>query len=174
MCIETFSNLLGFESSVNLLHWILQLPNIEPRRQKLINLLRFQSSSSKNTSLKEYVTRMKPSQSHIFWLAGDTDEVENSPFVKELIGRGLEVLYMFEAVDEYTISTLPDFNGKMFQNIAEPNLSHDAMTKQFEPFNKWLIDVGLKRHIAKSVISNRLENSSYPLVVNSFEHSGEF
>lgn len=189
MFIETFTNLIGMESSVNSLYWILQLLHTEPRRQKLLTLLRFHSSSSeKMISLKGYVSRMKPSQSHIFFIAGaNSDEVQNLPSVEHLVARGYEILYLFEAVDELddcSISLLPEFNGKKFQNIAEDEFQMDtsdddqveleAMTKQFEPLTKWFNDVGLKGYITQAVVSLRLQNSSSALVANDFGCSGKF
>lgn len=42
-------------------------------------------------------------------------EVTESPFVERLLKKGYEVLYLIEAVDEYAISALPEFEGKKFQ-----------------------------------------------------------
>lgn len=35
------------------------------------------------------------------------------------MSRGYEVLYLTEAVDEYCLSSLPEYDGKKFQNIAK-------------------------------------------------------
>lgn len=171
------------EYSTNIKLGLMEDPS---NRSRLSKLLRFHSSASKNmTSLEGYVSRMKPSQSHIFWLAGSNrDEVENSPFVERLLARGYEVLYMVEAVDEYSISSLPEFDGKKFQNIAKEGFTLDssddakakleAMTKQFEPLTKWLNDVALKGRITKAVISERLRKSPCALVANVFGWTGKF
>merc|ERR1712096_381477 len=47
---------------------------------------------------------------------------EKSPFVERLIKKGYEVLFLTEAVDEYAISALPEFEGKKFQNVAKKGL----------------------------------------------------
>ena len=74
---------------------------------------RFISSSGKLTSLQDYVSRMKDKQETIFYMAGSTkEEVEQSPFVERLLKKGYEVLYLTEAVDEYAISALPEFEGE--------------------------------------------------------------
>lgn len=169
------------EYSTNIKLGLMEDPS---NRSRLGKLLRFHSSASKNmTSLEEYVARMKPKQSHIFWLAGASrDEVENSPFVERLIARGYEVLYMIEAVDEYAISSLPEFDGKKFQNIAKEGFTLDssddakakleALTKKFEPLTKWLSDVALKNRITKATISERLRKSPCALVANVFGWTG--
>ena len=54
------------------------------------------------------------------------EEVENSPFVERLLKKGFEVLYLTEAVDEYAISALPEFEGKKFQNVAKEGFSIDG------------------------------------------------
>jgi heat shock protein beta len=58
------------------------------------------------------VSRMKDKQETIFYMAGSSkEEVEQSPFVERLLKKGYEVLYLTEAVDEYAISALPEFEG---------------------------------------------------------------
>lgn len=153
-------------------------------RSRLGKLLRFQSSASKNlTSLDEYVERMKPKQTHIYWLAGaNRAEVESSPFIERLLARGYEVLYMVEPVDEYAISSLPEFDGKKFQNIAkegftledsdEAKAKFEELKKSFESLTKWLNDVALKDRISKAVISERLRQSPCALVANMFGWTG--
>lgn len=46
-------------------------------------------------------------------------QVEKSPFAERLVKSGYEVLYLTEAVDEYCLSSLPEYEGKKFQNIAK-------------------------------------------------------
>lgn len=153
-------------------------------RSRLAKLLRFHSSNGKDlTSLEEYVARMKSKQEHIYWLAGSSRaEVEKSPFVERLLARGYEVLYLVEAVDEYSIASLPEFDGKKFQNVAKEgfqlNESEDSknkfeeLKKEFEPLTKWLNDVALKDRITKSQLSERLSNSPCALVAGMFGWTG--
>lgn len=155
-------------------------------RSRLGKLLRFYSSAGENmTSLDEYVERMKPKQTHVYWLAGASRaEVESSPFVERLIARGYEVLYMIEAVDEYAISSLPEFNGKKFQNIAKEGFTIDdsenakakleEQKKSYEPLTKWLNEEALKDRITKAVVSERLKKSPCALIANMFGWTGKF
>ena len=96
-------------------------------RNRLAKLLRFESSSTeadKRTSLTEYTERMKEGQEHIYYIAGASkDEVTASPFVERLLKKGYEVLYLTEAIDEYAVNALPEFDGKKFQNVAKEGLT---------------------------------------------------
>merc|ERR1712045_315406 len=139
-------------------------------RTRLAKLLRFASSAGSLTSLAEYVERMKDKQESIFYIAGGSkEEVEKSPFVGRLIKKGYEVLYLTEAVDEYAISALPEFEGKKFQNVAKERFNIDgdtdaakerraALDEKFDPLMKWLGEDALKDHILNAKVSERLEN----------------
>ncbi len=155
-------------------------------RVRLAKLLRFKTSSQpqdKFTSLSDYVKRMKEKQEHIYYIAGTSwDEVSTSPFVERLLKKGFEVLYLTDAVDEYTISALPEFEGKKFQNVAKDGLKltdnerakekQEALEKEFEPLTKWLSEDLLKDKIAKAAISQRLHDSPCALVASQFGWTG--
>jgi len=153
-------------------------------RTRLAKLLRFTSSNGKLTSLAEYVERMKDKQESIFYMAGASkEEVEKSPFVERLLKKGYEILYLTEAVDEYAISALPEFEGKKFQNVAKEGFSIDgdtdaakarkeAITEKFEPLTKWLGEDSLKDHILRAEVSERLTDSPCALITSKFGWTG--
>lgn len=78
--------------------------------------------------------------------------------MERLLKKGFEVLYLTEAVDEYCISALPEFDGKKFQNVAKEGFTitegdkakekFESVKKQFEPLTKWLGDEALKDHVS--------------------------
>lgn len=81
--------------------------------------------------------------------------MEKSPFVERLLRKGYEILYLIEAVDEYALSSLPEFEGKKFQNIAKEGLSltqnkekFEELEKEFEPLTKWLSETALKDKVS--------------------------
>ncbi|XP_008559868.1 endoplasmin [Microplitis demolitor] len=152
-------------------------------RARLSKLLQFKSSAMSNlTTLNDYVSRMKPNQKAIYYIAGASeDEVKKSPFVERLIKKGYEVLYLTEAVDEHVISALPSFDGKKFQNVAKEGFTLDDSKKAqermeelkstFEPLTKWLGDV-LSEYINKAQVSERLTDSPCALVASMFGWTG--
>lgn len=168
------------EYSTNIKLGVIEDPQ---NRARLSKLLQFHSSTQKGTtSLADYVSRMKPKQQHIYYIAGASEaEVEKSPFVERLNKKGYEVLYLTEPVDEYTISALPDFDGKKFQNVAKEGFQLDEGEKakeiqeqlqtSFEPLLKWLNDI-LKDHISKAQVSERLTDSPCALVASMFGWTG--
>jgi len=153
-------------------------------RTRLAKLLRFISSSGGLTSLAEYVERMKDKQENIFYVAGgSTEEVSKSPFVERLLKKGYEVLYLTEAVDEYAISSLPEFEGKKFQNVAKEGFNidgetdaakqrRDAAKEKFEPLLKWLGEDTLKDHILRAEVSERLVDTPCALITSKFGWTG--
>jgi len=152
-------------------------------RARLSKMLQFHSSTQKEMiSLPEYVSRMKPNQQHIYYIAGASEEeVKKSPFVERLEKKGYEVLYLIEAVDEYAISALPEFDGKKFQNVAKEGFTLDEgerakermeqLKTTFEPLVKWLNDI-LKDYINKAQVSERLTDSPCALVASMFGWTG--
>ncbi|BFZ10659.1 hypothetical protein BsWGS_13698 [Bradybaena similaris] len=154
-------------------------------RTRLAKLLKFYSSNSDTdaTFLADYVERMKDKQEAIYFIAGTSrEEVENSPFVERLLKKGYEVLFLVEPVDEYCIQSLPEFEGKKFQNIAKEGLNIDtsqkarerkeALEKDFKPLTDWLKDKGLKDKIEKATVSERLVDSPCALVASQYGWSG--
>merc|ERR1719153_2131749 len=114
---------------------------------------------------------------------GSVEEVEKSPFVERLLKKGYEILYLTEAVDEYAISALPEFEGKKFQNVAKEGFSIDgdtdaakarkeAITEKFEPLTKWLGEDSLKDHILRAEVSERLTDSPCALITSKFGWTG--
>ena len=107
-------------------------------RTRLVKLMRFTSSSEKDK------------QEAIYYIAGGSKEqFTSSPFVERLLKKG------YEAVDEYAISSLSEFEGKKFQNVAKERFNLDgdteatkkrreAVKEKFDSLTKWLGGDALK------------------------------
>ncbi len=88
-------------------------------KDQLTKLLRFESSlteKGKFTSLAEYVTRMGSEQKEIYYLVGpNRGSIEAGPYLEGFKARNLEVLFCYEAVDEYVMNNVREFDGKKIQ-----------------------------------------------------------
>lgn len=147
---------------------------------KIAELLRYHSTKSGDemTSLKDYVTRMKDSQSDIYYITGESKKaVENSPFLERLKKKGYEVLYMVDAIDEYAVGQLKEFGGKKLVSATKEGLkleeSEDEKKKKeeqkqkFEGLCKVIKDV-LGDKVEKVIVSDRVVDSPCCLVTGEY------
>jgi len=85
-------------------------------KEQLTKLLRFESSltdKGKMTSLTDYVSRMQSEQKEIYYLiAPNREAIESGPYLEAFKARNLEVLFCYEAVDEYVMNNVREFDGK--------------------------------------------------------------
>ena len=106
----------------------------------LKDLLLFTSSAEeKLVSLSEYIGRMKEDQKSIYYAAGESvAAMKVLPQVEAVIGRGFEVLFLTEEVDEFALKMLHDYDGKEFANVCadDVDLSTDAEKELLETENK--------------------------------------
>ena len=92
---------------------------------KLKDLLLFPSSNEANalTTLKEYVGRMKDEQKSIYYATGkDRATIERLPQMELLREKNIEVLYLTDNVDEFTLEALREYEGKKFHSISRGDL----------------------------------------------------
>jgi heat shock protein beta len=148
-------------------------------RTRLAKLLRFQTSLSKDKhiSLSEYIERMKSKQEHIYFVAAmSIDEAEKSPFVERILKKGYEVLYLTDPVDQYCMQSIPEFEGKKFQNLAKDGLildekQNEQLEKTYTPLLVWLKEK-LKDKISDAKISNRLVQTPMALIASQYGYDG--
>nr|ACN36206.1 unknown [Zea mays] len=149
-------------------------------RTKIAELLRYHSTKSGDelTSLKDYVTRMKEGQNDIFYITGESKKaVENSPFLEKLKKRGYEVLFMVDAIDEYSIGQLKEFEGKKLVSATKEGLKLDEsedekkrkeeLKEKFEGLCKVIKEV-LGDKVEKVVVSDRVVDSPCCLVTGEY------
>jgi molecular chaperone HtpG len=149
-------------------------------RQKLSDLLRFNSSKSSLdlTSLKDYVTRMKEKQKDIFYITGESKKaVESSPCVEVLKKKGFEVLYMVDAIDEYAVGQLKEYEGHKMVCITKEGLKlectedeaklKEELKAKFDPLCATMKDI-LGDRVEKVIISERLTSSPCVLVTADY------
>lgn len=101
-------------------------------KDALKDLLLFQTSrDGKFSTLAEYVERMPESQKQIYVAAGgDASAIERLPQMEVLRERGLEVIYLTDPVDEFTIEALHEYAEKHFQSITREDFELDDAESQ--------------------------------------------
>lgn len=103
---------------------------------KLKDLLLFPSSNEDHalTTLKEYIGRMRDEQKSIYYATGkDRATIERLPQMELLREKNIEVLYLTDNVDEFTLEALREYEGKKFHSISRGDLDLgdiDAEKKQ--------------------------------------------
>merc|ERR1712235_187881 len=149
-------------------------------RKKLSELLRYHSSSSgeEQTSLKDYVGRMKENQKQIYYITGESREtVSNSAFVERVKKRGFEVLYMTEPIDEYVVQQLKEYDGKSLVSVTKEGLElpededekkrREELKTLFEGLCKIILEI-LDKRVEKVIVSSRLVTSPCCIVTSQY------
>jgi len=123
-------------------------------RQELVKLLRFESSkagSGELVSLADYLERMPEGQTAIYYVNGPTREViEAGPYLEVFRDKDYEVLYTHEAVDDYVLNMLGEYEGKKLVSADGADLDlngNEAREKevlaadQVQAFTSWLKEI---------------------------------
>ncbi len=135
-------------------------------KDKLKDLLIFKSSfEGKYSTLKEYVERMKEEQKEIYYVAGENEKIlESLPKVKFLRDKGFEIIYLVDRIDEFTLKTLNDYEGKIFKSINDSDFSalEDEKEKEnresLEKENKSLLEK-IKESLGEKIQEVKLNSS---------------
>ena len=93
------------------------------RREKLLALSRFTTTSGDNRTLKQYAADLKPNQTEIYFLAGDSIErLKGNPKLESAAARGIEVLLLTDPVDAFWTSAPLDFEGKPLKSLSQGDI----------------------------------------------------
>jgi molecular chaperone HtpG len=139
-------------------------------KDQLVKLLRFESSlteKGKTTSLAEYVSRMGSEQKDIYYLTGpNRAAIEAGPYLEGFKARNLEVLFCYEAVDEYVMNNVREFDGKKLTAADHADVKLSDLPKpegglkedEVATLTKWLKDT-LGERVSEVKPSDRLVDS---------------
>jgi molecular chaperone HtpG len=150
-------------------------------RERIAKLLRFASTkgegADQRVSLDDYVARMQPGQDAIWYVTADSYRAASgSPQLEAFRARGIEVLLMFDRVDEWIMGQFSEYEGKSFRNVAKGELPLDeadkqkqeAVAKEAEPLVKKLKDL-LGDRVGDVRVSARLTDSPSCLALSDYE-----
>ncbi len=143
-------------------------------REAILEISSFASTHDpeKPTSLRDYVSRMKEGQEHIYFMTGESrSAIENSPHMEAFRAKGFEVLVLTDPIDEMWVDSVPGFDGKQFQSIAKgqvdleseedkkaTEVAREQQNKDFESLLTWM-GTALGETVKEVRLSSRLTTS---------------
>jgi molecular chaperone HtpG len=150
------------------------------RREKLLALSRFTTTAGEKRTLKQYVSELKPNQTEIYFLVGDSIErLKSNPKLESAAARGIEVLLLTDPVDAFWTSAPLDFEGKPLKSLSQGDvdfglvpLLDDGKKQETKPdADEAMIIAVIKSNLGDRVsdvrASQRLTSSASCLVAGS-------
>lgn len=151
------------------------------RREKLLALSRFTTTSGEKRSLKQVIADFKPNQTEIYYLVGDSIErLKSNPRLEAATARGIEVLLLSDPVDAFWTSMPSEFEGKPLKSLSQGDLNLDLIprvdeadeAKKDEPAADEaatiaVIKAALGERVSDVKASTRLTSSASCLVADS-------
>ena len=106
-------------------------------RERIAKLLRFASThaetEAQTVSLADYVGRMKPGQDRIWYVTAESfAAARSSPHLEVFRRKGIEVLLLFERVDEWLLANLTEFEDKKLASVARGGLDLGDLADEAE------------------------------------------
>ena len=91
------------------------------RRAQLLGLARFASTAGDTPrSIKDYVADLKPNQTEIYYLVGDSlDRLKSNPKLEAAKARGVEVLLLTDPVDAFWTTLPQEYEGKSLKSLSQ-------------------------------------------------------
>jgi len=142
--------------------------------EKYRDLLLYRSSKDNEfVSLKEYKERMPEDQKYIWFASGSAiDEIEKMPALEKVRDKGYEILYFTDAVDEFVVSMMTEYDGVQFRSVSKGDLDLDTEEEKKEREEKAeqnkdmlsLMKEALDDKVREVRISSRLKDDPVVLV----------
>jgi molecular chaperone HtpG len=90
------------------------------RRDQLLALARFTTTVGAGRTLRQYVADLKPNQTEIYYLVGDSIErLKSNPKLEAARARGIEVLLLTDPVDAFWSAMPIGFEGKPLKSLSQ-------------------------------------------------------
>lgn len=146
------------------------------QQDRVAKLARYESSKGEGlVSLAEYVERMQEGQTSIYYVLGATREiVEHSPHLEALAKKGYEVLFMTDAVDQWAVEGLKEFDDKPLVSAMDADLDLDGGEDESDEAKESADDLDgllarfrtvLQEQVSEVRVSKRLTDSAVCLVM---------
>lgn len=123
-------------------------------QERIAKLLRFASthneSDAQDVSLADYVSRMKEGQEKIYYVTAESyNAAKSSPHLEIFRKKGIEVLLLWDRVDEWMLSYLREFDGKQLSSVAKGGLDLEALADEEEKKKQTEVADALKPLVEK-------------------------
>src|SRR6201991_3614958 len=152
------------------------------RREKLLALSRFTTTAGERRSLKQYAENLKPNQTEVYYLVGDSlERLKSNPKLESATARGIEVLLLTDPVDAFWTSAPTAFGGQPLKSLSQgdvdfglfplsENKANDADKKAAadEAATIAVIKDTLGERVSDVRASQRLTTSASSLVAGGF------
>src|SRR5215813_7816418 len=90
------------------------------RRAQLLGLARFTTTAGELRSLQQYVADLRPGQSEIYYLVGESAErLRSNPKLEAARARGIEVLLLGDPIDAFWTMRPGEFDGRKLQSLSQ-------------------------------------------------------
>ena len=107
------------------------------RRDALLKLARFTTTAGSDRTLENYVADLRPNQTEIYYLAGEsTERLKSNPKLEAARKRGIEVLLLSDPVDSFWAALPVDFGGKPFKSLSKGDVDFGLVPLLEEPANE--------------------------------------
>ena len=134
-------------------------------REKIAKLLRFSSTSAdkeeQTVGLEGYVERMKEGQQKIYFISAENYiTASHSPHLEVFRKKDIEVLILFDRIDEWMMGNLNEFDGKSFQDIGKGDLDLGTMDTEDDKKEQEKVEKeseGLVERL-KAVLTDKVES----------------
>ncbi|GAA5200543.1 molecular chaperone HtpG [Rugosimonospora acidiphila] len=150
------------------------LLNDHENQKAILDIASFASThdGGKDTTLAEYVARMKDGQQSVYYMTGESrPTLENSPHLEAFRAKGYEVLLLTDPIDEMWVESVPEYDGKRLQSIAKGQVDLDTedekkdaepqreqQKKDFAALLSWM-GTALRDSVKEVRLSSRLTTS---------------
>ena len=157
-------------------------------KDKILELLRFESVKTESTSLKAYKEAMSSEQKSIYYMLGENKEaIKNAPLLEKYTQKGFDVLLLSDEIDavvmpmvgEYDKTPLKSINSKeALEELGEQSID-EATKKAYEPLIKAFKDA-LREQISEVKLSQLgdspitlIKEDSNPMMANLMAQMGQ-
>jgi TNF receptor-associated protein 1 len=134
-------------------------------KDEIAKILIFETSNTQpdeRITLTDYVNRMPEDQKDIYYLiAPNRSYAESSPYFEAFKSKNIEVLFLFNPVDEFVMTSIGTYNKKSLKSIERTEIQNKETKEggltdeQIKELEKWFVSV-LNGKLSALKSTNRL------------------